>query len=70
MRQAIIQWASGTGWQRGRQVLQYSIGLVTVLAILLIVYKTNNVVTAAEPQASESNFELQFDGIDDRVTVP
>ncbi|MCH8960428.1 MAG: T9SS type A sorting domain-containing protein [Bacteroidetes bacterium] len=42
-----------------------------LLAILLMVYENNNLVTAEPaPQAPESTFVLQFDGTDDRVTVP
>ena len=46
-------------------------GWVSLLAVLLMVYGNNTIVTAEpEPQAPESTFVLQFDGIDDRVTVP
>ena len=69
MLRTIMQWAaSGTRWQRGRHALQHSIGWVPLLAVLLIVCKTNHVV-AGEPGPG-SNFVLQFDGTDDRVTVP
>jgi len=72
MDRTIIQWtALGTRWQRGKHVLPHSRGWVPLLAILLMVYDNNNVVTAEPaPQASESTFVLQFDGTDDRVTVP
>ena len=66
------QWtASGTRWQQGNQGLPHSVGWVSLLAILLMVYQNNTIVTAEpEPQAPESTFVLQFDGTDDRVIVP
>ncbi|MCH8016927.1 MAG: multicopper oxidase domain-containing protein [Acidobacteria bacterium] len=72
MIRTILQWtASGTPWQQGRHVLPHSMGWVPWLAILLMVYVNNNVVTAEpSPQGPESTFVLQFDGTDDRVTVP
>ena len=51
--------------------MPHSVGWVSLLAILLMVYENNTIVTAEpEPQAPESTFVLQFDGTDDRVTVP
>ena len=72
MLRTILQWtALGTRRQRGKHVLHHSMGWVPLLAILLMVYDNNNVVSAEpEPQAPESTFVLQFDGTDDRVTVP
>ncbi len=67
-----IQWTtSGTRWQQGNHVLPHSVGWVSLLAILLMVYENNTIVTAEpSPQGPESTFVLQFDGTDDRVTVP
>ena len=65
-RTAMERSASGTRWQPGRHLL----GWVPVLAILLLVH-ANNVVTAEQAsRATESATVLQFDGTDDRITVP
>ena len=71
MRQTItLCTTSGTRWQQKQHVPPRSIGWVLVLAILLMTTNSYVVTAGPEPQAPESNFLLQFDGIDDRVTVP
>ena len=71
MRQTITLWTtSGTRWQQKQHVPPRSIGWVLALAILLMTTNSYVVTAGPEPQAPESNFLLQFDGIDDRVTVP
>ncbi len=70
MRRTIIPWtASGKRLQRGRHVLQHSIGRAPLLAIVLLAYENDPDMTTG-PAASGRATVLKFDGKDDRLTVP
>ena len=70
MRRTIIPWrASGKRWQGGQRALRQLVVSGPLLAIVLLAFENVPVMTTG-PVVSGRATVLQFDGTDDRVTVP
>ncbi len=70
MRRTIIPWrASGKRGQRGQRALRQLVVLGPLLAMVLLAFENAPVMTTG-PATSSRATVLQFDGTDDRVTVP
>ena len=70
MRRTIILWrASGKRWQSGQRALRQLVVLGPLLVLVLLAFENVPVMTTG-PAASSRTTVLQFDGTDDRVTVP